>query len=1150
MEVLCFTGGTKRRRRVSACVGLLTLALVLALAGATAAQSVTGGIRGTVTDVSGGVIPKAAVLVTDENTGVPRAVETGARGSFEVPNLQPGRYRIEVMVTGFKRFEQTGVTVSTGTFSLVDVRLEVGPIGETVTVSAQAPANIITLDSPAVARGIDEQQLRDLPRGSRDIQSFLYLNPNVAGTSDDIQFLGGRTYGVSYIQDGQASTNAIFGTVGNSAPGLDAIAEMQVLSNSYSAEYGGLAGVVVTTKRGGKQFHGTSFYDFNSNGLNALSYGQVLTGVTRNDPNSKTSVNRYGASFGGPIAGRTFFFANYEGLRDQSIQGGGRANLPSAALRAGDFSGANYKIKDPQTGLPFPDNIIPPERISAISQGIMKYFWPLPNQTIQATGLGVFQQYVPEHRKRERFDLRVDHEAGNNNTIFARGSYQLRDPRGFTFEAGNALTDQPIINNKLTTYALIGGWTSILSNTIVNEFRTGYNYDHSNQSSTLRATAVAAQLGIEAPPSIGPDVPGFPSFVFVGTTARPSNIADAGRNTNRLQNQNSFSIADNLSWLKGPHSIRTGFLVTRNSAIDGFGRGLNHRGRYQFGKIGRYASPTGNAFADFLLGLPSRVDEHVSTRGDLNGHSTDFAAYFQDDWRATKNLTLFLGLRYELAGAWNEKDLMLANFQATDGGYHIVANKEVWALLPPGLSDPSSPWYSHVKLASDVGAPNTLVNADKNNWSPRVGFAQRLDQQGKTVLRGGFGLFHPTAAVQGIRDLLAANEFRYTIQRSPGPFAHAFSQGVGIPSNDDFGTQGVFPNTQMPDIYQYNITIERELPWSLGFRASYLGSTMRNLLVLNEFNSLPPSTPAGWFCTGCTEQNYLRPFPLYSAYMNMAVNAGEGQFHAAQFELQRRWRKGFAINVAYTLAHSNSNAPDSGNSSLGVIQYDPYNIEADRGPDPYVVKHRVIVNATVDVPVGRNRKFGAQMPAWADALFGGWTVSTIFQARTGANLTPFFSLGYSSYTPYNVGFYPDTTGVWTGDTWRPDQKGDPKANIPAGLSFNPAVYSVPADGVFPGNTKRNSLVGPSNWIVNLAFYKDIITRGGLNVQFTAMLDNAFNHAQFFPGPGSGFLDLSDYLVNGVGMDNGNLGVLGSDAEGNVEGFATSRQLRLGIRARF
>ncbi len=182
----------------------------------------------------------------------------------------------------------------------MDVTLEVGGVNETVTVTADA-INNITLDSQAISRGLDEQQLHDLPRNSRDIQSFLLLNPNVVGGSDDIQFLGAKTYGVSYIQDGQASTNAIFGTVGNSAPGLDAMSEITVLSNSYSAEYGGLAGVVVTTKRGANSYRGTSFFDFNSDDLNALTYNQTLAGVERGDPLSDTHEHRWGGSIGGPL---------------------------------------------------------------------------------------------------------------------------------------------------------------------------------------------------------------------------------------------------------------------------------------------------------------------------------------------------------------------------------------------------------------------------------------------------------------------------------------------------------------------------------------------------------------------------------------------------------------------------------------------------------------------------------------------------------------------------------------------------------------------------------------------------------------------------------------------------------------------------------
>src|SRR5262245_25698315 len=277
------------------------------------AQSFLGTIRGTVVDPQGSVVPGAAVLIVDEATSVPRAVETDAEGRYEATNLRPGTYRVEIVTTNFKKFELPGVVVKTGVVSRADAKLQLGGVSETVTVSSEA-ANNIVLESPSVSVGLDQQQLRDLPRNSRDMQDFLLLNPNVLAGSDDIQFLGGRTYGVSYVQDGQASTNAIFGTVGNSAPGLDMISEVQVLSNSYSAEYGGLAGVVVTTKRGGNSYHGSGFYDYNADGLNALTYNQKQSGVERGDPNSDTHAHRWGLSVGGPLVqNKTFFFANYEG---------------------------------------------------------------------------------------------------------------------------------------------------------------------------------------------------------------------------------------------------------------------------------------------------------------------------------------------------------------------------------------------------------------------------------------------------------------------------------------------------------------------------------------------------------------------------------------------------------------------------------------------------------------------------------------------------------------------------------------------------------------------------------------------------------------------------------------------------------------------
>jgi Carboxypeptidase regulatory-like domain len=1130
----------------------LSFALALALVAPTWAQSFLGTIRGTVVDPQGAAVAGATILIVDEATGVPRTAATDAEGRYEAPNLRPGTYRIEVVTTNFKKAERTGVLLRASGVALADVKLELGAISETVTVSAEAQNNI-TLESQAIARGLDEQQLRDLPRSSRDVQDFLLLNPNVLGGSDDIQFLGGRTYGVSYVQDGQASTNAIFGTVGNSAPGLDAISEMQVLSNSYSAEYGGLAGVVVTTKRGGNDFHGTGFYDFNSNALNALTYNQKLglspeeLSTLRDDPNAQTHQHRWGASLGGPLkSGKTFFHVNYEGSNDKATYGGGRANVPTAAMRNGDFSASTIILKDPLTGQPFPGNIIPANRIDPSAQKILNFFYPLPNKGTLATGMGVFQEFLPETRKRQRADLRIDHEFSKNDSLFLRGSYQDRDPASVQFESPGNLVNLGLRNTTLKTASGIGGWTRIFSSTVVNELRVGYNYDNSERKSNYNVHDVNGQLGLENAPSVAPDRVGFPAFTFTGgaSSSRPVNISDGGYNADRTVTQNAFSVSDNLTWIMGGHSMKAGALWNRNSAIDGRGRGVSVRGSYSFS--GTSGTQTGNALGDLLLGAPRTVSDVQSIRGNTDGHSDDFAVFVQDDWKVNRDLTIFLGLRYELQGSWHEKGDLLGNFLATpDGGHHIVPNEQVAAELPPGVIA-----IGRTLTAAEFGVPTSLINTDKNNFSPRVGFAWRLGGDNKTVLRGGFGLFHPTVAIQGIRDSLASNMFRYPTTHQKAPLQHGFTGGTTFTDPSAYGNQGIDPNLQSPDIYQYNLTLERELPGDLGIRVSYIGSTMRKLLVDRDANTIKASTD--FFNGDFSDPASIArlPFPIYGTYMDQVLNSGSGQFNAGQVELLRRWKNGLALNIAYTLAHSDSNAPDSGNSTVGVVQFDPYDIEKDRGQDPNVVKHRVVMNGTWDIPLGHGRTHGANMPGWANALFGGWTVSTLFQARSGNNLTPFFS-NYYTTSPWNTGKPLDGLGNFFCCAWRPDQISNPNTGGSRDAFFNQAAYAVPAPGQL-GNAKKGSLLGPGTWVVNFAFYKDVISHEKFKLQLSALLDNAFNHPQFFVPYGygeSGFAQLDDFLFNGD-ANNGTTAVLGSEAINNVEGFATGRVFRIGLRATF
>jgi hypothetical protein len=1123
------------------------IVLLLLLAIPTTAQTTLGTIRGTVLDPQQEIVPGATILVIDESTNVGREAQTDAQGSFEIPNLRPGTYTVTATLSGFKTVQRIGVVLRAASIVRTDLALEVGGLHELVTVTIEGQNNI-TIESQAIARGLDEQQLRDVPRNSRDIQDFLTLNPNVVGGFDGIQFLGGRTYGALYIQDGQPSSAGIFGELSNAAPGLDAIQEVQVLSNSYSAEYGGLAGVIVSTKRGANRFRGTGFYDYNSNELNALTYAQVLTGVSRSDPNANTHDYRYGGSLGGPIVtNRAFFFANYEGSQLKALGGGAQAVVPTAAMRNGDFSANTFVLRDPLTGAPFPGNRIPADRINAAASRIIDFFYPLPNRpNLAPGGYGAYRQILPLSRQRDRADGRVDHELTGRDSIFTRVSWQRRDPDAFTFEStggngGAGLTNLGFLDRRAKTLTLAAGWTRIWSGSLVNEFRGGYSRDTRNRRSRFIAGNVGSQLGLEVPP-LAAQAPGFPSFLFSGSN-RPSDIRDQRQNTFRDLDQSSFSLSSSATWVRGTHSVKFGGIYTRNYAKDGYSTGANEsKGAYAFSGFA-----SGNAFADFLLGLPNEVREQRNTRGDIpmDTFSNDWAVFAQDDIKVNSRLTLFLGLRYEVIGVFIDRNDIYANFSPIDGGHHIVPNAVIGELLPPAAR-----LLGRTITSEQFDVGRGLIKTDRNNMSPRLGFAQRLDRSNKTVLRGGFGIFHPTGAAQGARDIMSRNPFRYTIRFSRPQLPQGFSSGTRSESLG-FGNQGLQLDLELPDIYQYNLTLERELRGALGVRVSYIGSTMKKLLVHRDYNTVQASAvPLGNVDTDPVSRARL-PFPNYGTFMDITENRGEGQFSALQLEVQRRFKSGLAVNVAYTLAGSDGNAPDSGNSTLGVVQYDPYDIEKDRGPDPNVVKHRVLMNSTWDIPVGRGRRFGASLPLWADAIVGGWTVSTIAQARSGPNLTPYFTYGDTGgIYPANPGRTLDGVGQF-GEAWRPDVTGNP--NTGGGSRdqfFDLTKFTLPAPGSL-GNARKGSVAGPGTWIVNLALYKDIVRSHGFTAQFTALLDNAFNHPQFNVGLGTtgGFMDLTDYLINGV-IENGATAVLDADTVGSAEGFSVGRVVRLGVRMRF
>ncbi len=503
-------------------------------------------------------------------------------------------------------------------------------------------------------------------------------------------------------------------------------------------------------------------------------------------------------------------------------------------------------------------------------------------------------------------------------------------------------------------------------------------------------------------------------------------------------------------------------------------------------------------------------------------------------------LTIFAGLRYEYLGNFVEKHNLLINFDPVSGSLVLPDASIAQFLSPQAIA--TVPQVT----AEQAGVGPSLVNTDTNNVSPRVGFAWRVSPA--TVIRGGTGLFYPTAAAQGVRDALSRSPFRYGVRYNQPALAQGFTTGTVSPRSF-FGVNAVDLNLQSPEVLQYNVTLERELGAQVGVRVSFIGSEMRKLLVNRDLNTMPASTTP--FDLDDPADHARLPYPNLDPFLNAVLNAGDGWFRALQVEATRRFNRGLSIQAAYTRAASESTAPDLGNSSLGVVQYNPYDLEQDRGPDPQVPRHRFIMNATWELPVGRNQTHLRELPGWADAVLGGWTVSGILQARSGNLLTPYFAYGTDPIYPANTGRGLETVPFF-GESWRPDVIGSVEGDRTRTSWFNPAAFALPAPGT-TGNAKRGIIEGPGNWVVNLGLYKTVVRARGASVEFRATFENILNHPQFSVNQDSAFLDLTDYLINDV-PDNGVTNVLASsDTQANVgsdEQFAPSRIVRLGVRVKF
>lgn len=871
-----------------------------------------GTIRGAVTDPRGAVIAGVPVQVTDLETGTSREVTTNEEGQYEAPGLKSGDYRIIVTAGGFKK-HIVNVSLRGGDAARADASLEVGEATASVEISADA--GIIQTETPAISGTINNRQLVELPRDSRDIYTFLFLNPNITqgATEDSFKFIGAQSYGASFSLDGQRSNGGIFGGATTSQPSLEAIGELTVLSNNFTAEYAGIANVRVQTKRGTKDFHGSLFYNNRNSALAAWTIqdknnlANFVPSFARPDyPKPYFNLNETGGSLSGPVPflgrDKTFFMAAYE--RRWTVSpvlfavrvGATGAGVPGQSILNGDFSGlanANKPV--------VPDSVLPLLSAGELASntvlvGTTRRFVTIPQRLLNPTvgkliqnfypssslaapvnlrgALSDFAQNLTARGTRDLVTARIDHDFTPNDKFTAVYNYQ-NQPRTSTQFAGAGYPAFGLLDNEQENHTLSLSYTHVFSGNLVNEARGGFNTQNLFRKAprTLReflSTSGFGEADITAYGAVvGPtalDTPGHTSISIQNYAL----IGNGGRSVNRTLDQKLTTFGDTLTWIVGRHSVKGGFDVVRNRGTDGFvaNRG-NARGRINYTTTA--ANPTG-AFARFLLGLPPDNVNYVDRlRGQLDASNWEQGYFVQDEFKIHPRVTLNLGLRYELVTPFVDKEDLLVNFDPTfvdsatgRKGRFVIPTRDVISQIDPRIVA-----YGLV-AADEIGLHRGLINTDKNNIAPRFGVAWRVTDS--TVLRGGYGIFYPTSAAQNIRDAFGSSPFnqaltKRTIATTPlggwpggltAPGLTPFSGGVLDTLLDSRPSVNAIPfDLQQPRVEQFNATVEREVGWQTGVRVSYLGTRLHGLIGGIDLNLLPPSdnpygTTTGDGVTPCT----------------------------------------------------------------------------------------------------------------------------------------------------------------------------------------------------------------------------------------------------------------------------------------------------------
>jgi hypothetical protein len=1023
------------------------------------AQTPLGTVTGLATDPSGAAVPSAAVTLTNQETGVKRTASTNASGAYSFPDLPPGSYRLAAEAKGFRPLETRPLTVEAYRTVRQDLAFELAGASSEVLVT-ESVSPVIQMESPAVGSNLLTRQIIELPTNFRSVaknsgDSGLISSimpetvPGVVQVGNGAKWLtpGAGANSVKVKVDGIETMFGNFGSPDNvSQPSMEAIQEFTANVLTTRAEFGGMGTVTSATKSGTNGFHGGVFWYMRNSATDARN------SFATSKPFQ--NLHTYGGTLGGPIRrDKTFFFADFDGERGVAAYLFS-PNVPTAANRLGDFTGT-AALKNPYTGLnPFSGNTILPQYLSPQALQAQNIFFPLPNYgpaSLTAANYRAAFDGPETHRTEE---IRLDQNFTPRNQAFLRYSNRKDD---YSIPGARSPLPPTTVgtsdNVRRVNFWTLGDVHTIKPN-LVNEFRAGVVILVSASSANFTGQTVMQQLGIQGLPDRGA-VNTLPFFSVSGISNNNINLLSP-------VNDGHAQFADNLSWVHGRHSMKFGveeinWFVNRYMP--------NNSGNPILGSYSFTGKFTGNAYADFLLGLPATVTRMEPYATQYN-RSRDWAAYAQDDFKVMRRLTLMFGLRYEYNGPAYASNGNMYSFDLATGKIvvpDVASIKSISPLLPSSIP---------VETADQMGVGRSLRKADKNNFAPRFGFSYQLDQAGKTVLRGGWGFYYNHYSENVPGDLATGPFAATTVSTNNfvnGQPLFTLANPFAIPgAAGTLSLRAVAPNLLNSYTQQYSVSLEREITSTFGVRASYIGSKATQLPYRRDVNQ--PVASALPF------SNSRRPYPLFNT-INYADNGANMLYSGLQVQAQMRPTRGLMFSSTWTWAKEISDTDDTDDFELNTTIEDTYSRARDRGNVYSVPRHQWMNQALYDLPFGQGN------------LLGGWQLNMLLNLSTGNWFTPLIS-------------GPDPTNT-NQTTLRPDMATS-TVSMPKTVSawFDPASFATPANGSW-GNAGRGIIEGPGYILFNLGLQKTVRLERFGAIQVVASFQNVLNHTNLGEPSGGG-----------------------------------------------